>query len=127
MKNGLRLIVIVLKTAVAAYLIGCVGLSWLQQLRQNLEKFGRMQSKEHRNGETESETRNPIRVIRRYAATRRGLVFANFLSGLQMHEAPIDPGKRRTARRGHERRFLLRASARALCPFVRQSGSPWRK
>ena len=27
MKNGLRLIVIVLKTAVAAYLIGCVGLS----------------------------------------------------------------------------------------------------
>jgi len=27
MKIGLRLIVIVLKTAVAAYLIGCVGLS----------------------------------------------------------------------------------------------------
>ena len=42
MKNGLRLIVIVLKTAVAAYLIGCVGLSWLQQLRQKLERFGRM-------------------------------------------------------------------------------------
>jgi len=37
MKNGLRLIVIVLKTAVAAYLVGCVGLSWLQQLRQKLE------------------------------------------------------------------------------------------
>ncbi len=37
MKNGLRLILIVLKTAVAAYLIGCVGLSWLQQLRQKLE------------------------------------------------------------------------------------------
>jgi hypothetical protein len=30
MKNGLRLIVIVLKTGVAAYLTGCVGLSWLQ-------------------------------------------------------------------------------------------------
>jgi len=40
MKNGLRLIVLVLKTAVAAYLIGCVGLSWLQQLRQKLERFG---------------------------------------------------------------------------------------
>src|SRR5260370_24530942 len=66
MKNGLRLIVIVLKTAVAAYLIGCVGLSWLQQLRQKLERFGRMQPKEHRNDQTESETRRPIRVIRRY-------------------------------------------------------------
>jgi len=43
MKIGLRLIVILLKTAVAAYLIGCVGLSWLQQLRQKLERFGRMQ------------------------------------------------------------------------------------
>jgi hypothetical protein len=38
MNNGLRLIVIVLKTAVAAYLIGCVGLSWLQQLRQKIAK-----------------------------------------------------------------------------------------
>ena len=66
MKNGLRLIVIVLKTAVAAYLIGCVGLSWLQQLRQKLERFGRMQPKEQRNDQTVSETRRPIRVIRRY-------------------------------------------------------------
>jgi len=47
MKNDLRLILIVLKAAVAAYLIGCVGLSWLQQLRQNLERFGRMQRKKH--------------------------------------------------------------------------------
>jgi len=38
MKNGLRLIVIALKTAVAAYLIGRVGLSWLQQLRQKVGK-----------------------------------------------------------------------------------------
>ena len=35
MKNGLRLIVIVLKTAVAAYLIGCVGFSWLQQITES--------------------------------------------------------------------------------------------
>jgi hypothetical protein len=68
MKNGLRLIVIVLKTAVAAYLIGCVGLSWLQQLRQKLKKLGRMQPKEHRNDQTESETRRPIPVIRRYGS-----------------------------------------------------------
>lgn len=47
MKNDLRLIVIVLKTAVATYLIACVGLSWLQQLRQHLERFGRVQRKEH--------------------------------------------------------------------------------
>ena len=66
MKNGLRLIVIVLKVAVAAYLIGCVGLSWLKQIRRELEKFGRTQSKEHRNGGTESETRRPIRVFRKY-------------------------------------------------------------
>jgi len=67
MKNGLRLIVIVLKTAVAAYLLSCVvGLLWLKQIRRELEKFGRMQPKEHRNGETESETRKPIRVFRRY-------------------------------------------------------------
>jgi hypothetical protein len=72
MKNGLRLIVIVLKTAVAAYLIGCVGLSWLQQLRQELERFGRMQPKEHRNDQTESETRRPIRVIRRYGGAPAG-------------------------------------------------------
>jgi hypothetical protein len=72
MKNGLRLIVIVLKTAVAAYLIGCVGLSWLQQLRQKLERFGRMQPKEHRNDQTESETRRPIRVIRRYGGAPAG-------------------------------------------------------
>jgi hypothetical protein len=38
MKNGLRLIVILLKTVVAAYLIGRVGLSWFQQLRQRVEK-----------------------------------------------------------------------------------------
>jgi anti-anti-sigma regulatory factor len=31
------------KTAVAAYLIGCVGLSWSQQFRQKLERFGRIQ------------------------------------------------------------------------------------
>src|SRR6266852_5186982 len=72
MKNGLRLIVIVLKTAVAAYLIGCVGLSWLQQLRQKLERLGRMQPKEHRNDQTESETRRPIRVIRRYGGAPAG-------------------------------------------------------
>jgi len=41
MKNGLHLIVIVLKTAVAAYLIGCIGFSWLQQRRQ---KFGKVRS-----------------------------------------------------------------------------------
>jgi len=58
MKNVLRLIVIVLKTAVAAYLIGCVGLSWLQQLRQKLERFGRMPIEGHRNDQTESETRS---------------------------------------------------------------------
>ena len=34
MKNGLRLIVIVLKAVMAAYLIGCVRLAWLQQLRK---------------------------------------------------------------------------------------------
>jgi uncharacterized membrane protein YqaE (UPF0057 family) len=72
MKNGSRLIVIVLKTAVAAYLIGCVGLSWLQQLRQKLERFGRMQPKEHRNDQTDSETRRPIRVIRRYGGAPAG-------------------------------------------------------
>jgi hypothetical protein len=72
MKNSLRLIVIVLKTAVAAYLIGCVGLSWFQQLRQKLEKFGRMQPKEHRNDQTESETSKPIRVIRRYGGAAAG-------------------------------------------------------
>ena len=66
MRNGLRLIVIVLKTTVAAYLLGCVGLSWLKQIRRELEKFGRMQSKELRNGETESETRRPIRLVRRH-------------------------------------------------------------
>src|SRR3984893_8730952 len=66
MKIGLRLILILLKDAVAAYLIGCVGLSWLQQLRQKSERFGRMQPKEHRNDQTELETRRPIRVIRRY-------------------------------------------------------------
>ena len=66
MKNDLRLIVIVLKTAVAAYLLSCVGLLWLKQIRRELEKFGRMQTKEHRNGETESGTRRPIRVVRRY-------------------------------------------------------------
>src|SRR6266850_767001 len=72
MKNGLRLIVIGLKTAVAAYLIGCVGLSWLQQLRQKLERFGRMQPKEHRNDQTESETRSPIRLIRTYGGAPAG-------------------------------------------------------
>ena len=36
MKNNLRLIVIVLKTAVAAYLIGCVGLSGLKQMQRLL-------------------------------------------------------------------------------------------
>src|SRR5258708_30152266 len=72
MKNGLRLILIVLKAVVAAYLIGCVGLSWLQQLRQKLERFGRMQPKEHRNDLTESETRRPIRVIRRYGGAPAG-------------------------------------------------------
>ena len=72
MKNGLRLIVIVLKTAVVAYLIGGVGLSWLKQLRQELERFGRMQSKEHRNDQTESETRRPIRVARRYGGAPAG-------------------------------------------------------
>jgi hypothetical protein len=66
MRNGLRLIVIVLKTTMAAYLIGCVGLSWIKQIRRELEKFGRMQAKEYRNGETESETRRPIRVVRGY-------------------------------------------------------------
>jgi hypothetical protein len=76
MKNGLRLIVIVLKTAVAAYLIGCVGLSWLQQLRQKLERFGRMQPKEHRIDQTGSETRRPIRVIRRYGGAPAGAFVA---------------------------------------------------
>ena len=38
MKNGLRLIVIVLKAAVAAYLIACVGVSWLQQIRQKFQR-----------------------------------------------------------------------------------------
>jgi hypothetical protein len=38
MKNGLRLIVFVLKTAVAAYLISFVGLLWLQRLRQKIGK-----------------------------------------------------------------------------------------
>ena len=38
MKNDLRLIVIVLKTAAVAYLIRSVGLSWLQQLRQTIEE-----------------------------------------------------------------------------------------
>src|SRR5262245_33552873 len=57
MKNGLHLIVIVLKAAVAAYLFGCVGLSWLKQIRRELERFSGMQSKEHKNGGTESETR----------------------------------------------------------------------
>ena len=56
MKNGLRLIVIVLKTAVAAYLIGRVSLSWLQQLRQKLERLGRMQPKEHKNGGVPART-----------------------------------------------------------------------
>ena len=72
MKNGLRLIVIALKTAVAAYLIGRVGLSWLKQIRRELEKFGRMQSKEHRNGETESDTRRSIRLVRRYGGAPAG-------------------------------------------------------
>jgi len=54
MKNGLRLIVIVLKTAVAAYLIGCVGLSWLQNSGKKIGKVGRMHRKEHRNDQTES-------------------------------------------------------------------------
>lgn len=72
MKNGLRLIVIVLKTAVAAYLIGCIGLSWLQQLGKKLERFGRIQPKEHRNDPTESETSRPIRVIRRCCYARAG-------------------------------------------------------
>jgi hypothetical protein len=72
MKNGLHLIVIVLKTAVAAYLIGCVGLSWFKQIRRELEEFGRMQSKEHRNGETDSETRRPIRAVRKYGSVPSG-------------------------------------------------------
>ena len=55
MKNRLRLIVIVLKTVVAAYIIGCVGLPWLQQLRQGLERFGRMQPKEHRNRQSQKQ------------------------------------------------------------------------
>ena len=37
MKNGLRLIVIVLKTAVAAYLFGCVGLTSLGNSGKNWE------------------------------------------------------------------------------------------
>ena len=46
MKNDLRLIMILLKTAAAAYLVASVGLSSLQRLRQKLERFGRMQPKE---------------------------------------------------------------------------------
>src|SRR5260370_9944380 len=85
MKNGLRLIVIVLKTAVAAYLIGCVGLSCLQQLRQKLERFGRMQPKKHRNDQTESETRRPIRVIRRYAGAPAGALCSRRSCAMAWH------------------------------------------
>lgn len=38
MKNGLRLIVIVLKAAVAAYLIACAGVSWLRPIRQKFQR-----------------------------------------------------------------------------------------
>jgi len=68
----LRLIVIVLKTAVAAYLIGCVGLSWLQQLRKKLKGSVVCNRRSIEMIQTESETRRPIRVIRRYGGAPAG-------------------------------------------------------
>src|SRR6266850_1852148 len=118
MKNGLRLIVIVLKTAVAAYLIGCVGLSWLQQLRKKLERFGRMQPKEHRNDQTESETRRPIRVIRRCGGAPAGAFFRTG-GTVSLNRLPVvrrTEAKIRSAPRSPTRlRSFKWAKAQSLC------------